>query len=162
MPQSINNTCGAQALDPEDPRCARLTLSGRLGRLTNASEETAAARAALFGRERHPLRPSSRPAPSAAGAKRRCACPPTSLQRMRCMSRCRPIHRSACRSRCSSPAKSSIDFACNLAWRRAQREVHKARHSRADRRARGGAAQQQRPKQCATVRCRNCGVEPPW
>ena len=52
MPQSINNTCGAQALDPEDPRCARLTLSGRLGRLTNASEETAAARAALFGR--HP------------------------------------------------------------------------------------------------------------
>ena len=52
MPQSINNTCGAQAIDPEDPRCARLTLSGRLGRLANTSVETAAARAALFSR--HP------------------------------------------------------------------------------------------------------------
>nr|XP_039273661.1 protein CREG2-like [Styela clava] len=44
--------CGTQDFDPEDPRCAKLTLSGRMVNVTS-SEERKFALASLF--ERHPV-----------------------------------------------------------------------------------------------------------
>ena len=50
--EMINASCTVKKLDAEDPRCARVTLSGRMVEVTDAVE-AAAARAALFSR--HPV-----------------------------------------------------------------------------------------------------------
>jgi len=49
--EQINATCSTKKYDPEDPRCARVTLSGSMVEVTDA-DETEQAQAALFSR--HP------------------------------------------------------------------------------------------------------------
>lgn len=48
-----NASCGSKGIDPEDPRCARLTLSGKFKNINGTSEGWGGpAQAALF--QRHP------------------------------------------------------------------------------------------------------------
>uniref|UniRef100_A0A8B9VTZ4 Cellular repressor of E1A stimulated genes 2 n=1 Tax=Anas zonorhyncha TaxID=75864 RepID=A0A8B9VTZ4_9AVES len=51
LPEADGNFCRKNAVDPEDPRCARLTLTGQM--VTVPPEETEFAKQAMFSR--HPV-----------------------------------------------------------------------------------------------------------